>query len=72
MKSDMDRKLTENETAFLLDLRELMEKHNALLSAENDTVCIDIDWDEDTQETIVLPHQFNMFYNLDEVILKNS
>lgn len=68
----MDRKLTENETAFLLDLRELMEKHNALLSAENDTVCIDIDWDEDTQETIVLPHQFNMFYNLDEVILKNS
>ena len=27
----MDRKLTENEVAFLLDLRELMEKHNALL-----------------------------------------
>lgn len=68
----MGRKLTENETAFLTELRELMAKHNAILGAEGDTVCIDIDYDEDTQETIVLPHQFNVFYDLDEVILKNS
>lgn len=68
----MDRKLTENEVAFLLDLRELMEKHNALLSAENDTVCIDIDYDEDDQEPVVLPHKINAFYDLDELILKNS
>ncbi|WP_294613181.1 hypothetical protein [uncultured Bacteroides sp.] len=68
----MGRKLTEKEMAFLTELGKLMEKYNAILGAENDTVCIDIDWDEDTQETIVLPHQFNMFYNLDEVILKNS
>lgn len=68
----MDRKLTENEAAFLLDLRELMEKHNALLSAENDTVCIDIDYDEDDQEPIVLPHKINSFYDLDKLILKNS
>lgn len=68
----MDRKLTENETAFLLDLRELMEKYNALLSAENDTVCIDIDYDEDDLEPIVLPHKINSFCDLDELILKNS
>lgn len=68
----MNRKLTENETAFLLDLRELMEKHNALLSAENDTVCIDIDYDEDDQEPIALPHKINAFSDLDELILKNS
>lgn len=68
----MDRKLTENEVDFLLDLRELMEKHNALLSAENDAVCIDIDYDEDDQEPIVLPHKINAFCDLDELILKNS
>nr|DAE18565.1 MAG TPA: hypothetical protein [Myoviridae sp. ctxym25] len=68
----MDRKLTENEAAFLLDLRELMSKHNALLSAENDKVCIDIDYDEDDQEPIVLPYKFNSFCDLDELILKNS
>jgi len=68
----MDRKLTEKEVAFLLDLRELMEKHNALLSAENDAVCIDIDYDEDDQEPIVLPHKINALCDLDELILKNS
>ena len=68
----MDRKLTENEVVFLLDLRELMEKHNALLNAENDTVCIDIDYDEDDQEPVVLPHKISSFYGLDELILKNS
>lgn len=68
----MDRKLTENEAAFLLDLRELMSKHNALLSAENDKVCIDIDYDEDDQEPIVLPHKINSFCDLDDLILKNS
>lgn len=68
----MDRKLTKNETAFMVELRELMSKHNALLSAENDTVCIDIDYDEDDQEPIVLPHKINAFCDLDELILKNS
>lgn len=68
----MDRKLTENETAFLIELRELMSKHNALLSAENDTVCVDIDYDEDGQEPVVLPHKINSFCDLDELILKNS
>lgn len=68
----MDRKLTENELAFVVELRELMAKHNALLSAENDTVCIDIDYDEDDQEPVVLPHKINAFVDLDELILKNS
>lgn len=68
----MDRKLTENETAFLQELRELMAKHNAILGAENDTVCIDIDYDEDSQESVVLPSKFNAYYDLDELILKNS
>lgn len=68
----MDRKLTENEMAFLLELRELMANHNALLSAENDTVCIDIDYDEDSQESVVLPQKINTYYDLDELILKNS
>lgn len=68
----MDRKLTEKETEFLVDLRELMEKYNVILGAENDTVCIDIDFGDDTEETIVLPNKFNVFYHLDELILKNS
>ncbi|KAA5403124.1 hypothetical protein [Bacteroides cellulosilyticus] len=68
----MDRKLTENEAAFLLDLRELMEKHNALLSVENDMVCIDVAYDEDSQESILLPEDITSYGDIDELILKNS
>lgn len=68
----MDRKLTEKEIEFLTELRELMVKHNVLLGAENDRVSIDIDYDEDTEESIVLPFNFNSGYDLDELILKNS
>lgn len=68
----MDRKLTENEAAFLLDLRELMEKYNALLSVENDMVCIDVAYDEDSQESILLPEDITSYGDIDELILKNS
>ena len=68
----MDRKLTENEAAFLLDLRELMEKHNALLSVENDMGCIDVAYDEDSQESILLPEDITSYGDIDELILKNS
>lgn len=68
----MDRKLTEKEIEFLTELRELMSRYNVLLGAENDTVSIDIDFDEDTEESILLPAKFNAFYNIDELIIKNS
>ncbi|EKU90314.1 hypothetical protein [Bacteroides oleiciplenus] len=68
----MDRKLTEKEVAFLQELRELMANHNALLSVENDKVCIDVAYDEDSQESILLPTDITAFYDLDELILKNS
>lgn len=68
----MNRKLTDREKAFLLDLRELMANHNALLSVENDKVCIDVDYDEDTQESILLPHDITTFYDLDDLIEQNS
>lgn len=68
----MDRKLTEKEIEFLTELRELMSRCNVLLGAENDTVSIDIDFDEDTEESIVLPAKYNTFYNIDELIKKNS
>lgn len=68
----MDRKLTENEKDFLLELRELMANRNVLLSVENDKVCIDVNYDEDTQESILLPHAITAFYDLDEFIEQNS
>lgn len=68
----MDRKLTEKEKDFLLELRELMANRNALLSVENDRVCIDVDYDEDTQESILLPHAITTYYDLDELIKQNS
>lgn len=68
----MNRKLTDREKAFLLDLRELMANHNALLSVENDKVCIDVDYDEDSQESILLPHDITTFYDLDDFIEQNS
>lgn len=68
----MNRKLTDREKEFLHDLRELMANHNALLSVENDKVCIDVDYDEDTQESILLPHDITTFYDLDDFIEQNS
>lgn len=68
----MDRKLTEKEKDFLLELRELMANRNALLSVENDRVCIDVDYDEDTQESILLPYAITTYYDLDELIKQNS
>lgn len=68
----MGRKLTEKEVAFLLELRELMANHNALLSVENDKVCIDAAYDEDSQESILLPENITSYSDIDELILKNS
>lgn len=68
----MNRKLTDREKAFLHDLRELMANHNALLSVENDKVCIDVDYDEDSQESILLPHNITTFHDLDDFIEQNS
>lgn len=68
----MDRKLTEKEIEFLTELRELMANHNALLSVENDKVCIDVDYDEDSQESILLPHNITTFHDLDDFIEQNS
>lgn len=68
----MNRKLTEKEKDFLLGLRELMANHNALLSVENDRICIDVDYDEDTQESILLPYAITTYYDLDELIEQNS
>lgn len=68
----MDRKLTEKEIEFLTELRELMANRNALLSVENDKVCIDVDYDEDSQESILLPHDITTFYDLDDFIEQNS
>lgn len=69
----MDRKLTEKEVAFLTELRELMAKHNAWLSAENDRVCIDVDYSGDEEpDPIVLPDPINTSYDLDDFIEQNS
>ena len=40
----MNRKLTTKETDFLLELRELMAKHSAIMYSENDRVCFDVDY----------------------------
>lgn len=68
----MDRKLTEKEKAFLLDLRELMEKHGAILSVENDRVCIDLNYSKNKEiESLVLPEPISTFYDLDDMIDKD-
>ena len=38
----MNRKLTDKEAAFLLELRDLMAKHNAIVFAEDGRVCFDV------------------------------
>lgn len=69
----MNRKLTEKEKAFLLDLRGIMEKHGAILSVENDRVCIDVNFSKNEEmESLVLPEPISTFYDLDDVIEQNS
>lgn len=68
----MDRKLTEKERAFLLDLRGIMEKHGALLSVENNRVCIDVNFSKNEEmESLVLPKPISTFYDLDDMIDKD-
>lgn len=69
----MIRKLTEKEKAFLRDLRGIMEKHGAILSVENDRVCIDVNFSKNEEmESLVLPEPISTFYDLDDVIEQNS
>ncbi|MCD7939305.1 MAG: hypothetical protein LUH50_04095 [Bacteroides intestinalis] len=68
----MDRKLTEKEVAFLQELRELMANHNVLLSVANDKVCIDVAYDEDSQESILLSEDITSYGDIDELIIQNS
>lgn len=69
----MNRKLTEKEKAFLLDLRGIMEKHGAILSVANNRVCIDLNYSKKKEiESLVLPESISTFYGLDDVIEQNS
>lgn len=70
----MDRKLTEKEKEFLLDLRELMAKHSAMLSVEDERISIDVEYSdsEDPKEPIILPEAITTFLDLDDVIEQNS
>lgn len=70
----MNRKLTDREKAFLHDLRELMAEYNAMLSVDNDRVCIDVEYSdcEDPVEPIVLSEAISTFYDLDDFIEQNS
>lgn len=42
----MNRKLTDKEAAFLLELRDLMAKHNAIVFAEDGRVCFDVEYSD--------------------------
>lgn len=70
----MNRKLTEREKAFLHELRELMAEYNAMLSVDNDRVCIDVDYSdcEDPVESIILSEAISTSYDLDDFIEQNS
>ena len=70
----MDRKLTDNEKAFLKELRELMAKYSAMLSVEDERISIDVGYSdsEDPVEPIVLPETINTFLDLEDVIELNS
>lgn len=69
----MDRKLTEKEKDFLLELRELMSKYSVLLYSEDDKVCMEVGYSgEDDREPIVLPLRISVFFDLDEFIEQNS
>lgn len=66
----MNRKLTEKEKDFLLELRELMAKHSAMLYSEDDHVCFDVEYSDadDPVEPLMLPDGITVFYDLDEFI----
>lgn len=70
----MNRKLTDNEKAFLTELRELMAKYSAMLSIEDERISIDVGYSdsEDPVEPIVLPETINTFLDLEDVIEQNS
>jgi hypothetical protein len=70
----MNRKLTDNEKAFLTELRELMAKYSAMLSVEDERISIDVGYSdsEDPVEPIVLPKTINTFLDLEDVIEQNS
>lgn len=68
----MNRKLTEKERNFLKELRELMYQYNVLLGTEDDRVSIDLDYDEDSQESVILPNSISSCFDLDDFIEQNS
>lgn len=70
----MKRKLTEKEKAFLLELRELMSKHGAMLYSEDECVCFDVEYSDmdDPVEPVMLPEGITVFYDLDSFIEQNS
>ncbi len=70
----MDRKLTEKEKEFLLELRELMAKHNAIVFAEDGRVCFDVEYSDmdDPVEPVMLPDGLTVFYEIDKFIEQNS
>ena len=59
----MNRKLTDKEAAFLLELRDLMAKHNAIVFAEDGRVCFDVEY-SDVDDPV--------YYEIDEFIEQNS
>ena len=70
----MDRKLTTEETDFLLELRELMAKHSTIMYSENDRVCFDVDYSggDDPEEPVTMPDELLVFYDIDNFIKQNS
>ena len=70
----MNRKLTNKETDFLLELRVLMAKHCAMLYSEDDHVCFDVEYSDadDPVEPLMLPDGITAFYDLDDFIEQNS
>ena len=70
----MNRKLTDKEAAFLLELRDLMAKHNAIVFAEDGRVCVDVEYSDvdDPVEPVMLPEGLTVYYEIDEFIEQNS
>ena len=70
----MNRKLTDKEAAFLLELRDLMAKHNAIVFAEDGRVCFDEEYSDvdDPVEPVMLPEGLTVYYEIDEFIEQNS
>ena len=70
----MNRKLTDKEAAFLLELRDLMAKHNAIVFAEDGRVCFDVEYSDvdDPVEPVMLPEGLTVYYEIDEFIDQNS